>query len=110
MLYILHRLENTSQVRGRVFIYCNILKAVKKSANKSSTDIKSATGNDAVVMIDIKDILPKIDSTIEMTWAKGHYNGPEKHIKYKLNQIAHNAAVGFLKTIHKEYTPLQHPL
>jgi hypothetical protein len=81
VLYILYQLENTSHVRGRVFIYCDNLKAVKKTANKSPIDIKTVAGNDADIMMEIKEILPKTDSTIEMTWVKGHYNGPEQHIK-----------------------------
>jgi hypothetical protein len=45
-----------------------------------------------------------------MTWVKGHYNGPEEHIKYKLNKIAHDAAVAFLKSPPHKHTPLDHPI
>jgi hypothetical protein len=35
-----------------------------------------------------------------MEWVKGHYKGPENHIKYRLNKIAHRLAVDFLKRPH----------
>jgi hypothetical protein len=103
-------MENSEQTSSTTVIYCDNLKAVKEVSNKSPIDIKTATTGDGDIMLEIKDILKKLQTTTTLSWVKGHYNGTEKHIKYRLNRIAHDAAVGFLKATPKGSDPLWHQL
>jgi hypothetical protein len=109
MLYILYWLENTKHVNCRAFIYCDNLKATKGALNKSPIDIKTATGNDADIMMKFKDILPQIQLPPKWPGSRSLHRTRGAH-HYKLNQITLNATVGFLKTPPKEHTPLYYPL
>ncbi len=103
-------MEHYKQTSGSAIIYCDNLKAVKGVPNKSPIDIKTATKNDGDIVLEIKEILKMLRTTTIMSWVKGHYNSPEEHIKYKLNQIAHNAAIGFLKTPPTGFATLRNQL
>ncbi len=100
-------MEFQEKTSGSAIINFDKLKAVKGVSNKSPINIKMAMNNNADIMMDIKDILKQLKITTTMSWVKGHYEGTEDHIKYKLNQIAHNAPVSFLKTLPRGYVQLQ---
>jgi hypothetical protein len=73
-------------------------------------NIKQATSNDYDVFLELKSLQKVLRIQLEMTWVKGHYNGPDHHFKYQLNKIAHQAAVTFLKNPHPDFTPHHVPL
>jgi hypothetical protein len=50
-----------------------------------------------LVFLELKSLQRVLRLQTDMTWVKGHYEGPGSHIKYELNKITHKEALDFLK-------------
>ena len=111
VLHLLFRLEHHHNIgNAKAIVYCDNLKAIKGASNQSPLNIKQATSDDYDVFLELKSLQNKLQVQTEMTWVKGHYEGQDQHFKYKLNKVAHKAAVTFLKTPHPDFIPSPIPL